>query len=75
VSRKYYVTITGKVGAKTEIKNVRPWMRYLLLGVCLAISASILYFYVLLFYASIVKAFGADFTLTLKHYHIVFTEG
>ena len=43
--------------------------------VCLFISASILYFYVLLFYASIVKAFGADFTLTWKHYHVVFTEG
>ena len=75
VSRKYYVTITGKAGAKTEIKSVRPWMRYLLLAVCLLISVSILYFYVLLFYASIVKAFGADFTITWKHYHVVFTEG
>ncbi len=75
VSRKYYVMITGKAGAKTEIKAVQPWMRYLLLAVCFLISASILYFYVLLFYASIVKAFGADFTVTWKHYHVVFTEG
>ena len=64
VSRKYYVTISGKVGAQTEIKSVRPWARYLLLGLCLFISAFILYFYVLLFYASIVRAFGANFQLT-----------
>jgi iron(III) transport system permease protein len=75
VGRKYYVTITGKVGAKTEIKSVPPWMRTVLLVVCLLISASILYFYVLLFYASIVKAFGADFTITWRHYHVVFAEG
>lgn len=75
VSRKYYVTITGKAGAATEIKSVPSWARYLLLGVCFAISAFILYFYVLLFYASIVRAFGADFSLTAKHYGVVFTEG
>jgi len=75
VSRKYYVTISGKVGAKTEIKSVQPWARYLLLALCLFISAFILYFYVLLFYASIVKAFGANFQLTWGHYRVVFTEG
>jgi len=75
VSRRYYVTISGKVGAKTQIKSVRPWARYFLLGLCLFISAFILYFYVLLFYASIVKAFGANFTLTWSHYRVIFTEG
>jgi iron(III) transport system permease protein len=75
VSRRYYVTISGKVGAKTQIKSVPPWARYLLLGLCLFISAFILYFYVLLFYASIVKAFGANFQLTWSHYRVIFTEG
>lgn len=75
VSRRYYVTISGKVGAKTEIKSVPSWARYLLLGLCLFISAFILYFYVLLFYASIVKAFGANFELTSNHYRVIFTEG
>jgi iron(III) transport system permease protein len=75
VSRKYYVTISGKVGAKTQIKSVLPWAKYFLLGLCLFISAFILYFYVLLFYASIVHAFGANFQLTWKHYRVVFTEG
>jgi iron(III) transport system permease protein len=75
VSRRYYVTISGKVGAKTQIKSVPVWARYLLLGLCLFISAFILYFYVLLFYASIVRAFGANFQLTWIHYRVVFTEG
>jgi iron(III) transport system permease protein len=75
VSRKYYVTISGKVGAKTQIKSVPSWAGYFLLGLCLFISAFILYFYVLLFYASIVQAFGANFQLTWKHYRVVFTEG
>jgi iron(III) transport system permease protein len=75
VSRKSYVTISGRAGARTEIKSVPAWVKHLLLGVCLFVSAFILYFYVLLFYASIVRAFGADFHLTWKHYGVVFTEG
>jgi iron(III) transport system permease protein len=75
VSRKYYVTITGKAGAQTQIKSVQPWARYFLLGLCLFISAFILYFYVLLFYASIVRAFGANYQFTWAHYRVVFTEG
>ncbi len=39
------------------------------------ISALILYFYLLLFYASIVLAFGANHTLTLEHYRVIFSEG
>ena len=35
----------------------------------------ILYFYLLLFYASIIVAFGANHQLTLRHYRVVFTEG
>jgi iron(III) transport system permease protein len=75
VSRRYYVTISGKVGAQTQIKSTPPSMRYLLLGLCLFISAFIVYFYILLFYASIVKAFGANFSLTWSHYQVIFTEG
>lgn len=75
VSRKSYVTITGKVGAQTMVKSVAPWARYPLLGICLLIAAVILYFYVLLFYASVVVALGANHTFTLAHYGVIFTEG
>jgi iron(III) transport system permease protein len=75
VSRKTYVTITGKTGAQTEIKSVAPWTGRLLLVTCIMFSLMILYFYLLLFYASIIVAFGANHQLTLKHYRVVFTEG
>jgi iron(III) transport system permease protein len=39
------------------------------------VSALIVYFYLLLFYASIVLAFGANHTLTLDHYRVIFSEG
>jgi iron(III) transport system permease protein len=75
VSQKYYVTVTGKSGGQSQIKSVKPAVEYLLLTICIAICALILYFYVLLFYASIVHAFGANNTFTWKHYHLVFTDG
>jgi len=75
VAQKYYVTITGKSGGQTEIKSVAPWASKVFLGICLAVSAFIFYLYVLLFYASIVRAFGANYEITWKHYHVVFTEG
>jgi iron(III) transport system permease protein len=75
VSRKYYVTITGKTGAQTKIKSVSPFTGRILLGICILLSLLIVYFYLLLFYASIIMAFGANHTLTLKHYRVVFSEG
>ena len=75
VSRGYYVTVTGKVGAQTTIKSVAPWARTPLLGVCLLVAVAILYFYALLFYASIVVALGANHAWTWHHYQVIFTEG
>jgi iron(III) transport system permease protein len=75
VSRKSYVTITGKAGAQTTVKSVTPGARVALLTACMLIACVILYFYVLLFYASVVKALGADHRLTLVHYRVIFTEG
>ncbi len=42
---------------------------------CILTIALILYFYALLFWASIVQAFGANHTLTLDHYRVIFSEG
>ena len=75
VGRRAYVTITGRSGAQTEIKSVSPLVGRVMLAVCLLFSLLVVYFYALLFYASIVMAFGANHTLTLKHYRVVFTEG
>ena len=38
VSRKYYVTITGKAGAQTSIKSLAPWARFPLLLACLLVA-------------------------------------
>lgn len=75
VSRRYYVTVTGKAGAQTVVKSVAPWARPVLLGACLAVAAGILYFYGLLFYASVVVALGANHAWTWRHYQVIFTEG
>jgi len=75
VSRKSYVTITGKAGARTSMKSVAPWAGRLLLVACLAVAFVILYFYLLLLYASVVMALGANHQFTLVHYRVIFTEG
>jgi len=49
--------------------------KFIFLALCLFTALFIFYFYVVLFYASVVKAFGANHNLTLDHYRIIFTEG
>jgi iron(III) transport system permease protein len=75
VAGRSYVTVTGKASARSMRDSVSEPARYLLLAFCFFICAVILYFYALLFYASIVQAFGANETLTLDHYRVIFTEG
>jgi iron(III) transport system permease protein len=75
VGRRSYVTITGKAGALSAVESVARWLRVPLLGLCLTVAAAILYFYVLLFYASVVVALGANHAWTLQHYRVIFTDG
>ena len=75
VSRRYYVTVSGKSGARTSVKTVAPWLRPVLAGACVMVAAAIAYFYLLLLYASAVVALGANHAWTWRHYHVIFTEG
>ncbi len=75
VSRRVYVTISGKVGPRSGGERVAPWVRWALIAACAVIGLVIVYFYALLLYASLVMAFGANHTWTLRHYHVIFTEG
>ena len=75
IARGAYVTVGGKAGATTRLKGVAPWARWSLAAVCALVALAIAYFYTLLLYASLVRAFGADETLTLAHYRTVFTAG
>ena len=75
VSRRYYVTVTGKGAGQAPFDSVSPGVRVVLLSACALITAVIVYFYALLLYASLVVALGANHTFTLQHYRVIFTEG
>jgi iron(III) transport system permease protein len=75
VSRRYYVTITGKGAGQTPFDSISPAVRAALLAVCALVAVTILYFYALLLYASLVVALGANHAFTLAHYRVIFTEG
>lgn len=75
VSRRYYVTVTGKGAGQAPHDSVSPGARAALVGACAAVAIVIVYFYALLLYASLVVALGANHTFTLAHYRVIFTEG
>jgi iron(III) transport system permease protein len=75
VARRSYVTMGGKGVRATVSDNVTPSARRVLVAGCLLLVLFILYLYALLVYASVVRAFGADGTLTLANYYVIFTDG
>ncbi|MEO8303671.1 MAG: ABC transporter permease subunit, partial [Betaproteobacteria bacterium] len=75
VSRRYYVTITGKGAGQTPFDSISPAVRNVLLACCLAVAIVIAYFYALLLYASLVVALGANHAFTLAHYKSILTDG
>jgi iron(III) transport system permease protein len=75
VSRRYYVTITGKGAGQAPFASVSTGARNALVAACVLVALVIAYFYVLLLYASLIVALGANYTLTLEHYRVIFTEG
>jgi iron(III) transport system permease protein len=75
VSRRFYVTITGKGAGETPFNSIAPATRNVLLALCGAVALVVVYFYALLLYASLVMALGANHTFTFQHYRVIFTEG
>jgi len=75
VGKGHYVTVTGKSGAQAQIRSVNALARVLLVTGCALVAVFIAYLYVLLIYASLVSAFGANHAFTLRHYHDIFTAG
>jgi iron(III) transport system permease protein len=75
VSRRYYVTVTGKGAGQVPFASVSPGTRNALLLACALITLVIVYFYALLLYASLVVALGANHAFTLQHYRVIFTDG
>jgi iron(III) transport system permease protein len=75
VSRRFYVTVTGKGAGQRPFDSITPGVRVVLLAACALVAGSVLYFYALLLYASLVVALGANHAFTLVHYRVIFTEG
>src|ERR1700730_8034441 len=75
VSRRYYVTMTVKGAGQTPFDSISPGMRAVLLAACATVALVVVYFYVLLLYASLVVALGANHGFTLQHYRTIFTDG
>lgn len=74
VSRKSYVTVTGKPSAQTiRISGRRIVLPLTVL--CYALAATILLFYLTVIYVSFTRLPGVDNSLTLDHYRTVFTAG
>lgn len=75
VAGRSYVTVTGKAPVAAPHDSVSTAAGLALVGSCILVSMLILYFYLLLFYASIVLAFGANHSITFEHYRVIFSEG
>jgi len=75
VSRRFYVTVTGKGAGQAPFASVSPAARAALIAACVLVAAVTAYFYVLLAYASLVVALGANHAFTWQHYRVIFTEG
>ncbi|NLJ46128.1 MAG: iron ABC transporter permease [Treponema sp.] len=74
VSRKRYVTITGKPTI-SSVKIVSPGIRSLIFGACLAVTAFILLIYASILWGALAKVWGSDNTPTLRHFLYVFGVG
>jgi iron(III) transport system permease protein len=75
VSRRFYVTVTGKGAGQAPFDSVSPGVRAALLATCASVTLVVVYFYALLLYASLVAALGANHAFTLAHYKAIFTGG
>lgn len=74
VSRKRYITVTGKPSS-TTVKAVSPVMRWVLFGVCSFISLVILVFYGIILIGAFSQAWGYDYTFTLRNFTYVWDVG
>jgi iron(III) transport system permease protein len=74
VSRKRYVTVTGKP-TRAVIKAVSPMMQWLLFAACTAVALFVLLFYATILVGAFSRAWGADHRLTLRNFGYVFGVG
>jgi len=74
VSRKQYVTITGKPTQSTP-KIVSPAVKWLLFASCVFVALFILLVYATILWGAFARVWGSDNSLTLEHFRYVFGVG
>jgi iron(III) transport system permease protein len=74
VSRKSYVTVTGKPTGST-VKNLDWYIKLPTYGICLLYAGIVLLFYGTIVYGSFQTLWGVNPTLTLKNYVEMFEVG
>ncbi len=75
VSRRNYVTVSGKSGAQASVKGMGRAGETVVLAICAVVIAFILFLYWLILMGAITKTWGLDNTLTFDSFAYVFNEG
>lgn len=74
LSRKSYVTVTGKPSSAALVR-VSPRAKWSLFGVVSLFSLAIIVLYAVVIFGSFTKLWGINNTLTLDHYRYAFSVG
>jgi len=74
VSRRQYVTVTGKPTSSTT-KLVSPTAKWSLYGVVVAFAALVTAFYAVIVIGAFTRVWGFDYTPSLQHMRYVFSVG
>lgn len=74
VSRKQYVTITGKPTTST-VKLVSPAVQWVLFGACLLVAGLIVLIYATILWGAFARVWGSDNSFTIQHFSYVFGVG
>jgi iron(III) transport system permease protein len=74
VSRKQYVTVTGKP-TQSSPKIVAPAVKWLLFAACLLAALFVLLIYATILWGAFARVWGSDNSLTMEHFRYVFGVG
>ena len=75
VSRKSYVTVSGKAGGRSSIKGPGLTITTIMGAIVALVIAFIIAIYAVILMGSLVKVWGVNNTITFDNYNYVFTHG
>ncbi len=74
VSKKQYITITGKP-TTSVVKLVSPPVKWILFSICLLFTGVIILLYVTILWGAFAKTWGVDNSFTLDNFKYIFSVG